>query len=269
MGNDLKHIKKYDLLRAETITKNIGDKVDKFISPNRFQVGVESVLTPGGVIFGNLSVSGSCLVEKFVNFGKRTGDSGFGFRVNSSTGKIQYRSDPSFGQATSWADISAGSGGTPGGSDTQVQFNDGGSSFGGDSSFIFNKTSDSLTVSNISGSLTRLSNGTSYLIAGNNVTITSASSGGITIGSLASISREKNVQTLTSGVSAGSALTVSGIDFSSVGYAPSSIDVYVNGQMIHSGTNEDYILTANQTNQITFAFDLDADDVVTTILFLV
>jgi hypothetical protein len=36
-----------------------------------------------------------------------------------------------------------------GGSDTQVQFNDGGSSFGADSTFTFNKTTDTLNVQNI------------------------------------------------------------------------------------------------------------------------
>jgi hypothetical protein len=72
--------------------------------------------------------------------------------------------------------------GAPGGSNTQVQFNDGGS-FAGDSNFTFNKTTDALKVSNISGSLTHLSDGTSYLAAGSNVTITSASNGQITISS--------------------------------------------------------------------------------------
>lgn len=38
-----------------------------------------------------------------------------------------------------------GSGGTPGGSDTQVQFNDGGS-FGGDAGLVYNKTTDTLTA---------------------------------------------------------------------------------------------------------------------------
>ena len=41
---------------------------------------------------------------------------------------------------------SGGGGGSPGGSDTQVQFNDGGS-FGGDSDFSWNKTTNNLTVS--------------------------------------------------------------------------------------------------------------------------
>lgn len=43
-----------------------------------------------------------------------------------------------------WATIS--SSGTPGGSDTYVQFNDGGSTFGGDAGLTYNKTTDSLTI---------------------------------------------------------------------------------------------------------------------------
>lgn len=75
--------------------------------------------------------------------------------------------------------------GTPvavGGSNTQVQFNNNGV-FGGDSNFVFNNSTDTLTVSNMSGSLTRLSTDVSYLVAGSNVTITSASNGQITIAS--------------------------------------------------------------------------------------
>ncbi len=79
--------------------------------------------------------------------------------------------------------ISSGSGGgsgSPGGSNTQIQFNDS-SSFAGDSNLTFNKTTDTLSTVNLSGSLTRLSDGTSYLRAGNNITITSASNGAVTI----------------------------------------------------------------------------------------
>jgi len=75
-----------------------------------------------------------------------------------------------------------GGGGTPGGSNTQVQFNDGGS-FGGDSGLVFNKTTNTLTANNLSGSLTKLSDGSSYLVAGDNVTITSASNGQVTVAS--------------------------------------------------------------------------------------
>lgn len=48
--------------------------------------------------------------------------------------------------------INASGGGTPGGSDTQVQFNDGGSAFGGDAGLTYNKTTDTLTVPNVTGS---------------------------------------------------------------------------------------------------------------------
>lgn len=37
-------------------------------------------------------------------------------------------------------------GGSPGGADTQIQFNDGGSTFGGDSAFTWNKTTDTLGI---------------------------------------------------------------------------------------------------------------------------
>ena len=47
-----------------------------------------------------------------------------------------------------------GAGGTPGGSDTQVQFNDGGSAFGGDSGFTYNKTTNRVTIT-ATGSATR------------------------------------------------------------------------------------------------------------------
>tara|TARA_R110001592_G_scaffold188358_4_gene433570 strand:+ start:51615 stop:52913 length:1299 start_codon:yes stop_codon:yes gene_type:complete len=78
--------------------------------------------------------------------------------------------------------ISSGSGGTTAaGSNTQVQFNDGGTSLGGDSRLTFNKSTDTLATVNLSGSLTKLSDGSSYMVAGNGVTITSASNGAVTI----------------------------------------------------------------------------------------
>ena len=76
---------------------------------------------------------------------------------------------------------SGGSGGsTPGGISTYVQFNDGGI-LAGDANFTFNKTTDTLTVTNLSGSLTKLSNGSDYLVAGSNVSLTTGSNGSITI----------------------------------------------------------------------------------------
>ena len=57
-----------------------------------------------------------------------------------------------------------GSGGTPGGSDTQVQFNDGGV-FGGDAGLVYNKTTGTLSVS---GDVT----GTSFIIGANTLNTT-------------------------------------------------------------------------------------------------
>ena len=133
---------------------------------------------------------------------------------------------------------SGGAGSTPpGGLDTYVQFNDGGSTFGGDADFTYNKTTNILTVGDVSvgdsglistagttatvfntsattvnfagaastalnignssgtntvsgitkfsqglsGSHTKLTDGTSYLIAGSGIQITTGSSGAITI----------------------------------------------------------------------------------------
>jgi hypothetical protein len=58
--------------------------------------------------------------------------------------------------------IGAGGGGSPGGSDTQVQFNDGGT-FGADAGLTYNKTTDALTVA---GALTAASFTTSASSAG-------------------------------------------------------------------------------------------------------
>lgn len=75
-----------------------------------------------------------------------------------------------------------------GGSNTQVQFNDS-NSFGGDSGLIYNKTTQSLTgtyivaSSGFTGSLTKLTDGTNYLIAGSNIQISTGSNGSITIDS--------------------------------------------------------------------------------------
>ena len=80
---------------------------------------------------------------------------------------------------------------TPGGANTQVQFNDAGI-FGGDADLTYNKTTNALQSAGFitaslgfSGSLTKLIDGSSYLIAGSNITIVSGSSGAVTISAAA------------------------------------------------------------------------------------
>jgi hypothetical protein len=70
---------------------------------------------------------------------------------------------------------SASAGGAPGGIDTQVQFNDGGSTFGGDAGFTYNKTTDVVTA----GSFATTAAGTPTLSSNTGVEI-SATSGSIT-----------------------------------------------------------------------------------------
>jgi hypothetical protein len=80
--------------------------------------------------------------------------------------------------------ISANVGGIQaGGSETHVQFNDGDAELGGDPAFTFNKVTKSLKVTNLSGSLTKLSTGDDFLIAGPGIQLSTGSNGSITISS--------------------------------------------------------------------------------------
>ena len=75
---------------------------------------------------------------------------------------------------------------SPAGLNTQVQFNDN-NVFGADPGLTFNKTTAALTsslivaTSGFSGSLTKLSNGSDYLVAGNSISLTTSSNGSVTI----------------------------------------------------------------------------------------
>ena len=73
-----------------------------------------------------------------------------------------------------------GGGGSPGGSNTQLQFNDSGA-FAGDTNLTFNKSTDTLSTVNLTGSLTRLSDGTAYINAGSGITVSTGSNGSVTI----------------------------------------------------------------------------------------
>lgn len=83
--------------------------------------------------------------------------------------------------------ISAASG-TPGGTNSQIQFNDN-DSFGGDAQLTYDKTTDTLSgivikaSTGFSGSLTRLTDGKSYLIASSSSTCSQTGSISITTGS--------------------------------------------------------------------------------------
>lgn len=80
---------------------------------------------------------------------------------------------------------STAGGAQAGGADTEVQFNDGGTAFSGSSNFTFNKTTNTLRVTNLSGSLTKLADGTDYLKSGPGISLMTGTNGSITIVSTA------------------------------------------------------------------------------------
>ena len=252
----MKKINKEKLRKLEKLTNvdQRSGKVKSVIFPNRFEVGADdSEFKEGGQFYGNLTVSGSVGLESnaYINFGEKMYLKGYGFRDNNGTlqfknsqggwttfgtagnpagesGQVQFNDANSFGADSNFSfnkttdtltvsnltasltklpdgtsliaggnnitivtgssgqitiSSTGGGGGTPGGSDTQVQFNDDGSAFGGDSGFVYNKSTNTATVTNISSSLTRLSNGSSYLVAGPSISISSGSSGQVTVSS--------------------------------------------------------------------------------------
>ena len=116
----------------------------------------------------------------------------------------------------------------------------------------------------ISGSLTRLTDGSSYLVGGTGINISSASNGAITI-SLGSSERVKFDRVLTGTIASGVDVDVSS-DFSAPSFNFNKIDVFINGQMMVSGSSRDYLLNYAKTGSIHFNFDLFTDDIVTTIV---
>ena len=123
-----------------------------------------------------------------------------------------------------------GGGGTPGGSNTQVQFNDGGS-FGGDADLTYNKTTNTLQSAGFitaslgfSGSLTRLSNGKSYIKEGSGIKVTSSSNGSITL----KTSKELIFNEILGGNANGSNTYFT---FTNTPFSPDDVSVFVNGQL--------------------------------------
>ena len=95
--------------------------------------------------------------------------------INSSVDTHLNQSNPTSGYVLSWngSDYAwvaqTGGGGTPGGSTTQVQFNNAGA-FGGDSDFTYNSTTNTLTVPNITATnLNVTGSGSTTISAGANI----------------------------------------------------------------------------------------------------
>ena len=129
-----------------------------------------------------------------------------------------------------------------------------------------------MKVTNMSGSLTQLADGSSYLVAGSNITITSSSNGSVTIAGGNSFARQKVTEVYDAETPANQNVTVTSLDMSVAGFDPNYIDVFVNGQILRSGTvsqtlnhEVDYTATGNDT--LKFSFDIEIDDTISVLVF--
>lgn len=137
------------------------------------------------------------------------------------------------------------------------------------------------SLTGFSGSLTQLADGSSYLIAGDNVTITTGTNGAVTISAVTGSSLvvtqsvtqiiqqnfvlSKFQLTMQQEIPAESLVQIPGADFSTTDWSPANTEVFVNGQLMTSGAMEDvqgsvtdYTLAGS--NQVAFAFSLLKDD---------
>jgi len=142
-------------------------------------INSDSAVTISG---SSVQVTGSLIAQNITgSLRKTTGGLDF---ITGSGVTVNYNSS---GQWELTA--SGGGGGSPGGSDTYVQFNDGGTTFGGDSGLTYNKTTDTLTgvtikaTGGLSGSLRSLTDGTPYLVASSSSAMAQTGSISITSGS--------------------------------------------------------------------------------------
>ncbi len=142
-----------------------------------------------------------------------------------------------------WAAGGSGGNGTPGGSNTQVQFNDAGL-FGGDADFTYNKTTNVLTVGNI--------------IAGNVNATHSGSGAGLTnipganvTGTVANAAYAASSGTANSAISAGSAVsaltagTVTTAAQSNITSVGTLTSLAVSGNITAANVNGGNLVTAN------------------------
>ena len=134
-------------------------------------------------------------------------------------------------------------------------------------------TGNVIAQSGLSGSLQQLSDGSSYLRAGSNITITSGSNGSVSIaGTSGGTARTKDVYVLASDINPGSNVPVASSDFSTAAYNPNKIDIFLNGQLVHSGSvaqvnagSRDYYISS--ATSLKFCFKVQIDDILDVVVF--
>lgn len=114
----------------------------------------------------------------------------------------------------------------------------------------------------LSGSLTQLTDGTSYLIAGSNITISSASNGAVTIASTAAPTDPvMKIYEVTGSHASSQPLVFPSIDFTTNGRSFEKNQIFLNGVLMASGSTFDYTLDLTATGSIVFNMALKNDDI--------
>lgn len=135
-------------------------------------------------------------------------------------------------------------------------------------------TGDVVFQSGLTGSLQSLSNGTPYLRSGTGISITTGSSGEVTVSSTGDtgLVRNKDVYFVSQSNLPGITFGVSSSDFGVASYDTNKIDIFVNGQLLHSGTlsqvvagQRDYYI--DSASSLKFSFSLELDDVLDVVVF--
>lgn len=145
--------------------------------------------------------------------------------------------------------FSTGGGGStsPGGQSGQVQFNDAGT-FGASAGLTYDPSTGALTSQVLSGSLTTLADGSPYLVAGSNVSITKNPNGSLTISSTTSpvIGGPTTQVMCWNDVVTGDADGINMVyELSNAPDPISSLMFYVNGVLQKQGWDDDYFLNGS------------------------
>lgn len=173
----------YNFIESGTVTGSVNaleDRITIVADGNIVANFVGTGLEVNGAISSNSLAVGAANLGNVANITISGGSNGYVLRTDGA-GNL------------SWTAQTGGGGGTPGGSNTQVQFNDGGA-FGASANFTFNKSTNTLSATNVTGNGSGLT-----AITGANVTGTvananySTTSGSSTTAATVTVNAQPNI----------------------------------------------------------------------------
>lgn len=207
-------------------------------SSSKFSVDANGVLQTGNIpgtrVSGTVANATFAVTAAIANSVAVANVSGIGniatLNLDGSSGNVLYGNGV-------FAPASGGGGGSPGGSNTQIQFNDGGS-FGGSANLTFDKTTNTFTATNIVGNGSGLTSLTGSNVTGTVANATYATSAGsaTTAGTVTTAAQPNITSTGTL-----TGVTVDGI--SNLGAV---------GNVIITGGTSGYVLSTNGSGNLSW-----------------